>query len=364
MTGSGIQLPEGAWIRTLRRKVLCWFDRSARELPWRASKTAYHVWVSEIMLQQTQVATVLEFYPRFVARFPTIQVLAEADSGAVLRCWEGLGYYRRASQMHAAARQIVQYHDGQFPADIEQARALPGIGRYTAGAILSIAMEQRHPILEANTTRLHCRLLAYAGAPNRAAGQRLLWSFAERLLPRRRVGDFNQALMELGSVICTPRQPACVRCPVATLCPTHARGLQCRIPRVKKRAGAVSLHEAAVVIQRAGHVLIHRCAPGQRWAGLWDYPRFEVEPAQPADLAPHLKRRVKELTGLTISAPRHLATLHHTVTRFRISLSCHAATCRRATLDKNGWQWVRITDLDDYPLSVTGRRISQLLAAS
>lgn len=356
-----ITLPDSRWIRSLRRNVLRWFERCARPLPWRQDRTPYRVWVSEIMLQQTQVATVLDYYPRFVARFPSIESLARADSQDVLRYWEGLGYYRRAAQMHQAAQQIMRQHGGDFPTEIEQVRELPGIGRYTAGAILSIALDQRHPIVEANTTRLYCRLLAFAGDPTRAAGKQLLWEFADRLLPRRRVGELNQALMELGSIICTPHRPACSRCSVATLCPTRRQRLQDEIPRPKQRKSTIHLREAAVVIRRGNCVLIHRCRSDQRWAGLWDYPRFDVGSTKSDALAAWLQQRVKETTGLAISVPHPTTTIRHSVTRYRISLSCHAATCRHAKDVAAEWRWVAVSDLSEYPLSVTGRRISQML---
>ncbi len=167
-----------AWLRTFRRRLLNWYTRHARDLPWRRSRDVYRVWVSEIMLQQTQVATVEAYFKRFVATLPTIADLAAADEQEVLRLWEGLGYYRRARQLHRAAREIVERHDGQFPRDIDSVRSLPGIGRYTAGAILSIAFDQRAPILEANTIRLFARLLGYRDDPKTTAGQRVLWDAA------------------------------------------------------------------------------------------------------------------------------------------------------------------------------------------
>jgi A/G-specific adenine glycosylase len=183
------------------------------------------------MLQQTQVATVIPYWERFLTRFPDVTTLAAADEREVLKLWEGLGYYRRARQLHAAAQLIVKEHDGRFPKAYEAVRALPGIGRYTAGAILSIGLDQRLPILEANTIRVLSRLTAYAGDPASTAGQKQLWAVAEAILPVKRCGAFNQALMELGSEVCTPRSPACDRCPAAALCEARERGLVEQIPR-------------------------------------------------------------------------------------------------------------------------------------
>ncbi len=353
-------LPVSVWKQRLRRAVLNWFADHARDLPWRPSPGLYETWVSEIMLQQTQVTTVIPYYRRFLERFPSVAQLARASEQEVLRYWEGLGYYRRARQLHAAARQVVEHHGGQFPTLIEAVRELPGIGRYTAGAILSIALDQRHPIVEANTVRLLSRLLAYPGDPRSAAGQARLWSFAQALLPRRRVGDFNQALMEVGSVICLPRQPACDICPVAALCPTRRQGLQAEIPRPKPKSAAVPLIEAAVVVARDdGRVLLRRCRKGERWEGLWDFPRFSFAQPEGPQVDAQLRQGVASLTGLEVAMERPLTTIRHGVTRFRITLHCHLAVCTAPSRLRSQQKWVAPQDLGSYPLSVTGRKIAR-----
>ena len=259
---------DSAWLRSFRRKLRAWYDQNARELPWRGTRDPYAVWLSEIMLQQTQVETVKPFFQRFLAALPTIRALAQADERQVLRLWEGLGYYRRARQLHQAARQIVANHDGRFPADPQSVEQLPGIGRYTAGAILSISFDQRRPILEANTVRLFSRLLAYDSQTTSAAGQKLLWAAAEAVLPVHDVGRFNQALMELGSRICRSRAPACDLCPAAGLCHAQQRGMQNEIPRPKPRTQFEEVAEAAVLVRRRGRVLVIQWPEGRRWAGL------------------------------------------------------------------------------------------------
>ena len=224
-----LDLPDAKWKQTFRRQLKRWYKNHARDLPWRRTREPYHVWISEIMLQQTQVATVIPYFERFLKAFPTIKKLAAADEEKVLRLWEGLGYYRRARQLHKAAKQIVEKHAGKFPSRLEDVDALPGIGRYTRGAILSIAFEQREPILEANTIRLNARLLALEEDTSSKASQNALWDFAEDILPTKDIGLFNQALMELGGAICTPKSPRCLLCPVASICPTRAAGLQAEI---------------------------------------------------------------------------------------------------------------------------------------
>lgn len=358
------QLPPPSWLQSFRRRLRSWYVGNARDLPWRSNADPYRVWVSEIMLQQTQVATAIPYFERFMAALPTLESLAAAEEQEVLRLWEGLGYYRRARQMHQAARRIVAEHGGAFPREITTFGKLPGIGRYTAGAVLSIAFDVRLPILEANTVRLFSRLLAFDGDPGGRQGQSLLWSMAERVLPRRGCGKFNQALMELGSQVCTPRAPRCPACPVAKLCRAREDGIQHRVPAAKSRPAAEMLREAAVVVRRNGQVLLLQCGPGEWWAGLWDFPRFALEAEAEPAIAHELAHKVRQMAGAVVRPVRHLATLRHSVTRYRITLECYEA----AHLEKADGQspprrarWVRPAELADYPLSATGRKLSRLL---
>ncbi len=360
-SASVVVFPDSEWKRRFRRQILAWFRRNARDLPWRRTRDPYHVWVSEIMLQQTQVVTVIDYFRRFLEAFPSVTDLADAREDQVLRLWEGLGYYRRARQLHRAAKVIVAEHDGRFPCDPESIRSLPGIGRYTAGAIASIAWDAREPILEANTIRLLARLLAYRGDPISTVGERLLWEFSEELLPRKGVGTFNQALMELGSEICTPRSPQCDRCPVEKHCPTKALGLQDSIPVPKRKTVYEDVIEAAVVVRRREKVLLRQCGAEERWAGLWDFPRFPIAARRGKRLAKELEAKVAELTGLVVEAGRKLTTIKHGVTRFRITLVCYEARFLDGQLHGDDVRWVHPSHLDDYPLSVTGRKISGLL---
>ncbi|MCO6459663.1 MAG: A/G-specific adenine glycosylase [Pirellulaceae bacterium] len=355
-------MPDAAWVRSLQRRLLRWFARSARDLPWRKTREPYRIWVSEIMLQQTQVASVTGYYDRFLRAFPDVKSLAAASEQDVLRLWEGLGYYRRARQLHAAARRIVELHGGAFPREFDQVLDLPGVGRYTAGAVLSIAHDARHPILEANTIRLFSRLLGSSLNPASAAGQRLLWALAEHILPRRSVGQFNQALMELGSEVCTPRQPACTRCPLMTLCAACRLGRQEELPVSARPLRYEARHEAAVIARRRGRVLLRQCGPGEWWTGLWDFPRFQLPELAGPELAGELSARMLELTGLRILPGPAVATLRHQVTRYRITLVCHEATVLSGRLIAPAClQWVAPERLSELPLSVTGRRISRLL---
>src|SRR5437764_9937338 len=201
----------------IRRRLLAWFDRHRRDLPWRRDRDPYRVWVSEVMLQQTTVAAVVPYFQRFLAAFPTVTALAAADEQDVLRLWEGLGYYRRARHLHRAAR-LLAARGGSFPRDPARLRGVPGMGRYTANAVLSQAFDRRLPILEANSQRVLCRLFGRTEDPRRGPLRRWLWRAAEEVLPRKRVGEFNQALMELGALVCTPQAPRCGGCPLRTKC--------------------------------------------------------------------------------------------------------------------------------------------------
>jgi len=377
------------WLASFRRRLRTWYARNARKLPWRTSRDPYAVWVSEIMLQQTQVATVKLYFERFLAAFPTIEALAQADEHDVLRLWEGLGYYRRARQMHEAAGILVRDHGGRFPRDAETVRRLPGVGRYTAGAILSIAFDAREPILEANTTRLFSRLLALRGEKkgtgtvcakpgsdrrlvagrcgklylSASSSAQLLWAMAEAVLPRKDTGAFNQALMELGGKVCLPKRPRCDGCPVAPLCRALAEGIQSSIPPAKPKRAIQPRHEAALIVRRGRHVLVWRCPEGGRWAGLWDFPRFPVDAARSEPIASQLGDQLRQQTGVVVEAGRHLATLKHSVTRFRITLDCFEArwlSGPNAAGRSRELRWLRPAELADYALSTTGRKLAEL----
>jgi A/G-specific adenine glycosylase len=359
---SNSALDDADWRRALARKLAAWYRRHRRDLPWRQTKDAYQIWVSEIMLQQTQVATVIPYFTRFVAAFPTVRDLAAAEETEVLRQWEGLGYYRRARQMHRAARMLADELQGEFPSSVEGVRRLPGVGRYTAGAIVSIAFDRAAPILEANTVRLFSRLIGYRDDVSTAAASRLLWQVAEAVLPPRRPGDFNQALMELGSLVCTPAAPECHRCPVVDLCQAYQRGQQLEIPRARAKAASEAVREAAVVVLRGDKVLVRRRAVGERWAGLWDFLRFPVSGRRGGKLTQELLDKVRQQSRLGVETPRRIATLKHGVTRFRITLDCYV--CEATAGEKLGpgeWQWLDSAQLESYPLSVTGRKLARLL---
>jgi A/G-specific adenine glycosylase len=298
-----------------------------------------------------------------LARFPEVATLAAAREHDVLRHWEGLGYYRRSRQMHRAARLIVDEHGGQFPREPDALRRLPGIGRYTAGAILSIAFEAREPILEGNTQRLLSRLLGYRGDPRSSAGQRLLWSTAAALLPRRGVGAFNQALMELGALVCTPRAPRCGECPVVNCCRAAQLSLQHELPARSTRPRVEFVRQAAVVVFRQGKVLLVKRTEPERWAGMWDFPRFELSGTGRRCLA-EITSQLRAETGVSAEIESKIATLHHTVTRFKIQLDCFRATCEHTPSSARSTRklkWATPRHLANLALSATGRKLARLI---
>lgn len=368
-----------SWSRTdlnrFRKSLADWFRERARDLPWRRTGDPYRIWISEVMLQQTTVVAVVPYFEKFIARFPTVQDLAAANQDDVLRHWEGLGYYSRARNLHRAAQELVRQRGGRFPETVEELTSLPGIGRYTAGAILSFAFDRPAPILEANTLRLYSRLLNFDGNPRATHGQKLLWSFAAHLLPESGSGNLNQALMELGSLVCTPQNPDCEHCPVLKHCRAREAGRQNDIPAPMVRPEITELVEVALAIEHAGRYLLRRNPEGQRWAGLWDFirlPHDDTLAEEAAFLKPHrnvsrklagrLEQLVAEQTGQRIQVQTMLSSIRHSVTRYRIQLQCLSASAEEPVIDEAAdIQWVPVSRLHEFPLSVTGRRLARLV---
>ena len=318
------------------------------------------------MLQQTTVAMILPRFEQFVAAFPTVHALAAADEQQVLREWEGLGYYRRARGLHEAAKQIVAEHGGELPCDVATLMTLPGVGRYTAGAVASFAYDVRAPIVETNTQRVLARLTGFQDEVATGTGQRFIWHAAEELLPQRGTGRFNLALMELGAIVCKPAEPRCETCPVTMHCAAFADGLQNEIPRLAAKVKVTAVREAAVVVRKNGRVLLRQRPKGERWEGMWDFPRFELTSEGPLFVRDELIAKVREQTGVAIEPGCVLKTIKHGVTRFRITLDCYEARPAGGRLRSTAERPVRWTPLGELlhlPLSVSARKIAGLLEA-
>jgi A/G-specific adenine glycosylase len=348
-------------LRRVRRSLLTWFRRHRRDLPWRRDRDPYRIWVSEVMLQQTQVATVVPYFERFVAAFPTVADLAAAEEREVLRLWEGLGYYRRARDLHRAARVVVAEHGGRVPDEPDAVARLPGVGRYTLGAILSQAFDRPLPIIEANSQRVLCRLFGRADDPRSGPARQWLWDTAARLVPNRHAGDFNQALMELGALVCTPSAPRCGECPLARDCVARREGRQEEIPPRAAAPENVSVRETAVVVRRGPRVFLVQRPREGRWAGMWEFPHAALATGETHEQAGD--RLLGEL-GLRAALGSELMTLKHAVTRFRITVVCFEARYRAGRLRSAFYprgEWVRLEQLAVYPVSVPQRKLAKTL---
>ena len=306
-------------------RLLDWYEREAADLPWRRSRDPYAIWLAEIMLQQTQVNTVIPYYERFLQRFPDIASLAAADMDEVLKLWEGLGYYRRAHNLQRAARQVMQEHDGKLPRRAAGLQKLPGIGRYSAGAIASIAFAEAAPVLDGNVMRVFARLTDLDEDITRPATQRRLWALAQDWLHPTRPGAWNQALMELGRRVCRPRQPDCPRCPLQDACLARARGRQNELPRRRPRPERPH-HDLVVALLRnaQGEILIQRRPAEGLLGGLWTFPGGRAV-AEDVSLEAALQRCLRESLALEARPGAALAPVQHGFTHFRITL--HAWEC-------------------------------------
>jgi len=257
-------------------RVLSWFDEHGRkDLPWQQGKDPYPIWVSEIMLQQTQVLTVIPYYQRFISSFPTVHALAAAELDAVLHHWSGLGYYARARNLHRAANVILSEHGGAFPDTLDEVTALPGIGPSTAGAILSLSRDERHPILDGNVKRVLARHAAVGGWPGKTAVQQQLWELAEQRTPTSRVGAYTQAIMDLGATLCTRSKPACERCPVVSDCEAHAANTVADYPGRKPKKAKPLRQTTMLIARTAEHVYLERRPEAGIWGGLWSLPELD-----------------------------------------------------------------------------------------
>lgn len=344
------------------KKLLDWYHTHQRELPWRGAADPYAVLVSEFMLQQTRVETVIPYYKRWMARFPTLESLARAPREDVLRLWEGLGYYRRAHNLHAAATVISAEHGGRLPSDTDTLMRLPGVGRYTAAALRAIAFNQPELALDGNLRRVLARLFDLDVDPRRPQGERRLREEVAPLIPPRRGGDFNQALMDLGSLICTSRNPDCAGCPLNRHCLAFNHGTVSERPVRAARPKLPHLHAAAGVIERDGRVLIGRRPEGKLLGGLWEFPGGKPEPEE--TLPEALARELHEELGVEVTVGEALGTFSHAYTHFKVTV--HAFACRQMSgrpqaLDHSEIAWVPIAKLDDYPMGKVDRRIAERL---
>jgi A/G-specific adenine glycosylase len=315
--------------------------------------------VSEVMLQQTQVKTVLRYFPAWMRRFPTLRKLAAADESDVLHAWQGLGYYSRARRLQQAARAVVERHGGRMPSSRDELLELPGIGEYSAGAVSSIAFGAREPLVDGNVVRVLTRLFGLRGDPGRAPLKARLWSLARELVPEQRPGDFNQALMELGATVCTPRAPRCGECPVANACVARRKGLTAVLPELPERRAATEVRTAAVIVRSGDEVLVRRVADGApRWAGLYTFPFVELAEGETSSAG--AERAALEV-GLRVTAGERLALLRHTITRFRLTHEVLAGAKRSGT-PRAGARFVDERTLGELAMPAPHRKLARLVS--
>lgn len=342
--------------------LIKWFQHSARDLPFRQTTDPYAILVSEIMLQQTQVSTVVPYYQRFLKRFPTVAALAAADEQDVLSQWAGLGYYRRARNLHAAAQMVCSEFSGQFPRRFEDILRLPGVGRYTAGAVASFAFNDPFPILEANSARVLARIFGFRDNIKTGAAESKLWEHASKLLPEARARQLNYSLMELGALVCTPASPACTACPISIHCTACLKNLQEVIPVLPEKRAKILKSYSCVVIRSHEEYLVRHIPQGEWHAGLHEFPKVEhAVDATPARREVAAKKLCDTLET-NVESLAEACSIRYTVTHHSIALHVfHAAVPHKPPSLPAGYQWVHENKLHQLPMGSPQKRIVKLL---
>jgi A/G-specific adenine glycosylase len=349
-------------IAQFQQQLMQWYGDFKREMPWRNTNDPYRIWVSEVMLQQTQVNTVVPYYHRFIERFGDVHALADARLQDVLKLWEGLGYYARARNLHKAAGVITAQHDGQLPREWQAFRRLPGVGDYIAAAVLSIAFNQPYAVVDGNVKRVFSRLFMRKDPVNRASSTKVYAALGENLLYREDPGTFNQAVMELGALVCKPASPACSECPVNRQCRAFMDNQLDKFPRREKRKPVPQYHIAVGVVQYNGKLLITRRKAEGLLGGLWEFPGGKVKKGESAEAA--CLREIKEEVNLDVGVGDHLARVRHAYTHFKIELDVFLCDYLEGEVRLKGpvdHRWVEAHEIDDYPFPKANHKFIPLL---
>jgi A/G-specific adenine glycosylase len=352
--------------KRLSSRLLAWYRDNQRTLPWRGPlrANAYAVWVSEIMLQQTRVETVIPYFERWMRLFPDVCALAGASEHDVLNAWEGLGYYSRARNLHRAAKIVGDQHRGEIPRDLDDLRKLPGIGRYTVGAIASIAFHMDVATLDGNIKRVYSRLFDVNEPADSPAGEKILWKLADENLPRGQAGDYNQALMDLGALICVPKNPRCLICPIMEFCKARQEGTQEQRPVMKPKQAVPHYIHAAGVIIKGGKVLLAQRPSKGLLGGMWEFPNGRVngDPAKYLAKALHMgyKLRLRVKRGGNVQNKKALGVVQHAYTHFKVTV--YAFECEMVSMSKEkNLKWISLKELDDYPMGKIDRQIAKMI---
>ncbi len=348
----------------IQKQIISWYKKNKREMPWRNTKDPYRIWISETMLQQTQVHTVMPYYQRFVSEFPSVDMLAKARIDQVMKSWEGLGYYGRARNLHKAAQEIMSRFGGRIPDHEKDLLSLPGIGRYTVGAILSIAFEKSVPVLDGNIIRLLSRIFHVTDPVDHVKTKNLLWSLSEQIIPKNRIRDFNQGLMELGAIICKLKNPLCVDCPLSKVCEANRLSIQTELPVRSPKKKIPHYDVTAGIIWKKGKFLITLRPSKGLLGGLWEFPGGKQKAGE--SLEDCLKREIREELNIDIEVKNLLVSVKHAYTHFRITL--HVFDCRYigGKIRLNGceaYRWIGPDELDHFALPGADRKVIQLLTS-
>lgn len=344
-------------IQNLHEKLIPWFEKTKRKLPWRENRERYRVWVSEVMLQQTRVETVLAYFDRFLDRFPDVAVLAAADQQDVLKLWEGLGYYGRARNLHKAARVVMAEYGGVIPSDPETFRTLPGVGDYICAAVMSIADGHPMPVVDGNVLRVAARLFGLTDDIAKPATRKTVTRILTDHIPRDRPGDFNEAMMELGATVCTPKNPACETCPLNTICVARAENRVQELP-VKSRAKATPEYRivVAVIVDDNNRMLVQQRPQEGLLGGLWEFPGGKVEDGE--TLKGALERECREELGVTVSIGPEIGTIRHAYTHFRILMTAYQCTIQSGNVTTElPTRWITLNEIDELPFPKANHKL-------
>jgi len=343
-------MPTQKETQYIQKQLLNWFNKHQRGLPWRETYDPYQVWISEIMLQQTQVKTVLSYFERWMKTLPNIVDVAEASEEQVLKLWEGLGYYSRVRNLQKAAKVIMAEHKGIFPSEYDEVLALPGIGKYTAGAIMSIAFNQNEALVDGNVIRVLSRLFLYRGNTRLPQAQKQMWQWAKAILPAGQARYFNQAMMELGALICTPKKTSCETCPLSNVCKAKKANLVSELPDRGPKKILKNITVALGIIKKEGKIFIQKRPQKGLMGGLWEFPGGKIEKNEGKKEA--LKREIREELGVQITNIKKIRQIKHAYTSFKVDLHCFEADYESGEFKLNSaidGRWVKPSELKDYP---------------
>ena len=339
------------------KQLLLWYHNQARDLPWRVNQDPYRIWVSEVMLQQTTVTAVIPYFEKWMQRYPTLEDVAGASLEEVMKTWEGLGYYRRVKNLHKATQMIQKEHGGKVPQTRKELDALPGFGPYTIGAVLSIAFNQREPIIDANVRRLVMRLLAIEGIADTKQDAEV-YDYLEKVMPQKNMRDFNQALMEIGALVCRSQEPSCLLCPIKTYCEGYAKGIQEIIPIPKKKQ-IHKLHAAIAVIRQSKKFLIQQRTQKGLLEGMWEFPGGKQEDGEPIEDT--LRREVREELEAHVEESIFLLKVRHHYTQFSVTLHVYDCKVRENIVEHKTRLWVSLEEMQTYPMPAGSARIVDYL---